>query len=175
MGTEVRQEKGRAGIAAGAVPGLFNRNIPGPPGKDSLDPAEAQSEKFCLNYDANSLLYISKAMDMFDLSADSLLALQQTSLQVKDRIQHVATHDQLTAGLALLKSIPTLVLGVQSDILFPCWQQKEISDCLRKAGNPRVHYYELDAMYGHDTFLIDLNAVGPAIKGHLEHDNAVVN
>ncbi|KAJ9058164.1 Serine O-succinyltransferase [Entomophthora muscae] len=128
-----------------------------------------QSEKFCLNYDANSLLYISKAMDMFDLSADSLSALEQTSLQTKDRIVTVDDQDELTAGLSLIKSIPTLILGVQSDILFPCWQQKEIADCLRKAGNPWVHFYELDAMYGHDTFLIDLNAVGPAIKGHLEH------
>lgn len=65
-------------------------------------------------------------------------------------------------------SMPTLVLGVQSDILFPVWQQKEIAECLRAAGNNRVTYYELDAMFGHDTFLIDRVSVGGAIKGHLE-------
>lgn len=64
--------------------------------------------------------------------------------------------------------MPTLVLGVQSDILFPVWQQKEIAECLRAAGNNRVTYYELDAMFGHDTFLIDRVSVGGAIKGHLE-------
>lgn len=65
-------------------------------------------------------------------------------------------------------NMPTLVLGVQSDILFPVWQQKEIAECLRAAGNNRVTYYELDAMFGHDTFLIDRVSVGGAIKGHLE-------
>lgn len=33
----------------------------------------------------------------------------------------------------------------------------------------RVTYYELDSMFGHDTFLIDIPAVGSAVKGHLEH------
>lgn len=65
-------------------------------------------------------------------------------------------------------NMPTLVLGVQSDILFPVWQQKEIAECLRSSGNNRVTYYELDAMFGHDTFLIDRVSVGGAIKGHLE-------
>lgn len=65
-------------------------------------------------------------------------------------------------------NMPTLVLGVQSDILFPVWQQKEIAECLRASGNDRVTYYELDAMFGHDTFLIDRVSVGGAIKGHLE-------
>jgi homoserine acetyltransferase len=65
-------------------------------------------------------------------------------------------------------NMPTLVLGVQSDILFPVWQQKEIAECLRASGNNRVTYYELDAMFGHDTFLIDRVSVGGAIKGHLE-------
>lgn len=64
--------------------------------------------------------------------------------------------------------MPALVLGVQSDILFPVWQQKEIAECLRASGNKHVTYYELDAMFGHDTFLIDRVSVGGAIKGHLE-------
>lgn len=74
----------------------------------------------------------------------------------------------LVEGLSPIK-MPTLVLGVQSDILFPYWQQKEIADCLKQAGNKNVTYYELDAMYGHDTFLIDIVNIGGAIKGHLEN------
>lgn len=77
-----------------------------------------------------------------------------------------ATQD-LVEGMSGI-NMPTLVLGVQSDILFPVWQQKEIAECLRAAGNNRVTYYELDAMFGHDTFLIDRVSVGGAIKGHLE-------
>ena len=85
-------------------------------------------------------------------------------------------------------------MGVQSDILFPVAQQRELNKFLRygppglspslfgvrpspcgwggvaggrRAGTP-VTYYELDSMYGHDTFLIDIRAVGAAVKGHLE-------
>ena len=34
-----------------------------------------QGEQFCLKYDANSLIYISKAMDLFDMTASALEAL----------------------------------------------------------------------------------------------------
>ncbi|CAG8597584.1 7314_t:CDS:2 [Racocetra persica] len=170
-----------------------------------------QGERFCLQYDPNSLLYISKAMDLFDMSSSSLEALNR---QREINIEKIQTHgfipesscyanantsqeipvpqpassstssskkkhisslsltnsdnlDDLVQGLSKIQ-IPTLVLGVQSDILFAHWQQREIADCLRRGGNKDVTYYELDSMYGHDTFLIDLTNVGGAIKGHLE-------
>ena len=40
-------------------------------------------------------------------------------------------------------------------------------DKLKKSGNERVSYYELNAKFGHDTFLIDVNGVTGAIRGHL--------
>eukprot|EP00123_Amoebidium_parasiticum_P011440 comp20714_c0_seq1/m.27041 comp20714_c0_seq1/g.27041 ORF comp20714_c0_seq1/g.27041 comp20714_c0_seq1/m.27041 type:complete len:453 (-) comp20714_c0_seq1:38-1396(-) len=107
-----------------------------------------QGEKFATRYDPNSLLYISKAMDMFDMGRG---------------------FPSLEDGLAHIKA-PTLVLGVQSDILFPVFQQREIAHTLRKTGNQSVTYYELDAMYGHDTFLLDVKNVGSALKGHMEHE-----
>ena len=39
----------------------------------------------------------------------------------------------------------------------------------RRTGNEHVSYYELNSIYGHDTFLLDVNGVGGAIRGHLEH------
>jgi len=78
-------------------------------------------------------------------------------------------------------------------MLFPVWQQREIATILREgilvlpprscipgaelsefrwAGGTSVSYFELDAMYGHDTFLIDLDNVGSAMKGFLEHPHA---
>ncbi|KAI7821285.1 homoserine O-acetyltransferase [Kickxella alabastrina] len=162
-----------------------------------------QSEGFCLQYDANSLLYVSKAMDMFDISrsvTERLRAQREEAEQglaakgsgggrtvcgagsvclseaesPESHVGHssVETGDEIMADLvAGVKNVmqPTLVLGVQSDILFPVKQQKEIADILRRAGNTNVTYYELDAMYGHDTFLIDKVNVGAAIKGHLEN------
>ena len=73
----------------------------------------------------------------------------------------------LAAGMSRVKC-PTLVLGIQSDILFPIAQQREIAALLKKTGNRWVTHYDLDAIYGHDTFLIDIQNVGAAIKGHLE-------
>ncbi|KAF7332121.1 Homoserine o-acetyltransferase [Mycena kentingensis (nom. inval.)] len=115
-----------------------------------------QGEQFCLKYDANSLIYISKAMDLFDMTAPALDALQ---------IPEAASRS--TPGLAPLASIPTLVLGVQSDILFTIEQQREVVDALRLAGNENVVYYELGGVWGHDTFLLDVLNVGGAIRGFL--------
>ena len=104
-----------------------------------------QGDKFCDVYDPNSYLYISKAMDLFDLGDGQ---------------------ESYEAGMARVRC-PTLVIGVQSDILFPCWQQREVADVLRRSGT-RVTHVELDAPYGHDTFLIDLERVGGAVRSHLE-------
>ncbi|KAJ3122997.1 hypothetical protein HK098_002293 [Nowakowskiella sp. JEL0407] len=147
-----------------------------------------QGERFCLQYDANSLLYISKAMDLFDMSYPLPVDSMETEVispredvwsgasaigkESEEKKPLSATDnpelDALIKGCANVQ-MPTLVLGVQSDILFPIWQQKEIADVLRAAGNKNVTYYELDAIYGHDTFLIDRVNIGGAVKGHLEN------
>eukprot|EP00043_Microstomoeca_roanoka_P006598 m.64154 g.64154 ORF g.64154 m.64154 type:complete len:468 (-) comp13480_c0_seq1:107-1510(-) len=106
-----------------------------------------QGTSACLRYDPNSLIYISKAMDMFDLTEG---------------------FDNPVEAMSRLKC-PTLVIGVQSDLLFPVSQQREVVRLLREGGHDCVTYYELDALYGHDTFLIDVHTVGAAVKGHLEH------
>ena len=105
-----------------------------------------QGEKFCLQYDANSYLYISKAMDLFDLKPE-------------DGSRDGPTIDDVVC--------PSLVIGVTSDILFPVRQQRELAESLRKAGVDTT-YLEIDAPYGHDTFLVEKDTVGAAVKGHLE-------
>ena len=37
----------------------------------------------------------------------------------------------MQVGLAPAKDIPSLVIGVGTDVLFPCWQQKEVADLLK--------------------------------------------
>lgn len=105
-----------------------------------------QGDKFCLQYDPNSYLYISKAMDLFDLG---------TPLQDDAPVKAIRC--------------PALVIGVQSDVLFPVWQQRELAEWLKKGGC-RTTYLELDAPYGHDTFLIEEERVGGSVKAHLESD-----
>jgi len=104
-----------------------------------------QGEKFCLQYDPNSYLYISKAMDLFDVTAPG------------------------PDGRPLIENVraPALVIGVTSDILFPSWQQREVADLLAAQAVP-TSFIEIDGHYGHDTFLIDLERVGEPLRAHLE-------
>ncbi|XP_064648736.1 uncharacterized protein LOC135500950 [Lineus longissimus] len=105
-----------------------------------------QGEISSVNFDPNSLLYISKAMDLYDL-ADGFSTMKES--------------------LARIVS-PTMVIGVQTDVLIPVQQQRKLAKMLIEAGNDAVTYYELNSIYGHDTFLLDLASVGTAIKGFLE-------
>ncbi|KAF8709675.1 Homoserine acetyltransferase, partial [Rhizoctonia solani] len=147
----------------------------------------SKGEQFCLKYDANSFLYISKAMDLFDMTQSNLRALEleipptppsptsvspsgpsPTSTKAHLHLSPPPSYlSDLAAGLSPLSQTPTLVLGVQSDILFPVEQQREMADALRMAGNSSVVYYELGGVWGHDTFLIDVMNVGGAIRGFL--------
>lgn len=111
-----------------------------------------QGGKWVNNYDPNSMIWISKAMDNFTMEKPDIEGKQS-----------------LLAGLAGVTQ-PALVIGVQHDVLFPVWQQKEMADTLRAAGNKHVVYYELDTVYGHDSFLLDHVAIAPAVKGHLEQE-----
>lgn len=161
-------------------------------------------EKFCLEYDANSLLYVSKAMDLFDLGHSHQAATQERREQNKNRMalgemeqndascsltlpekpyeeqpaalssvtpmNEPATGDwttgppqDLVQGMSPLRNHPVLVMGVASDILFPAWQQREVAETLRAAGNKTVEHVELGediSLFGHDTFLLDLENIG---------------
>ena len=167
-------------------------------------------EKFCLEYDANSLLYVSKAMDLFDLGREHQMRMcelrRQNSLKyssgakaqgqslscslalpdqpyqetasdtasqsISNPVASTLTRpsDDLVAGLEALQNHPTLVMGVASDILFPAWQQREIAETLRAAGNQSVTHIELGedtSLFGHDTFLLDLEHIGGNMRGFL--------
>jgi len=172
-------------------------------------------EKWCLEYDANSLLYVSKAMDLFDLGKAMQDATAQRRRENAGRLQGAMSErrvsqdvcslalpdepyqetegssadimaaagnenpsavntaqvsEDLVKGMAPLRDTPTLVLGVASDILFPAFQQREIAETLRKAGNRSVTHVELGedrSLFGHDTFLLDLEGVGGEIRRFL--------
>ena len=168
-------------------------------------------QKFCLEYDANSLLYVSKAMDLFDLGAKNQRASSTRRAAHAQRVRsgspsEILTADSscsltlpetpyeeqpdtsppqdlntpttwtsappqdLVAGLAPLRDHPALILGVASDILFPAWQQREIAETLRRAGNNSVTHVELGedvSLFGHDSFLLDLEHIGGNLRRFL--------
>lgn len=168
-------------------------------------------EKFSLEYDPNSLLYVSKAMDLFDLGRANQLQTAQRRQQNRVRLasgeRNVASDqscnltlpdqpyeeqsgasssqsltepavasdsappDDLVAGMGALRDHPTLVMGVASDILFPAWQQREIAETLKAGGNRSVTHVELGedtSLFGHDTFLLDLEHIGGNIRSFLD-------
>ncbi|MBW0523214.1 hypothetical protein O181_062929 [Austropuccinia psidii MF-1] len=144
-----------------------------------------QGDQFCSKYDANSLIYLSKAMDLFDMTEEGLGELFQfqagnrsISTNQSDAFskRHVSSLSDYALNLVdslsvtfknLHPSQEFLILGAQSDVLFPIILQRELAEALRQSGKQSVTYYELDSPYGHDTFLIDFNGVGGAIRGFL--------
>ncbi len=100
------------------------------------------ARKFIGNFDANAYLYMSRAMDWFD----------------------VAEHGgSVNAGLAKIQVKKALVIGVTTDILFPIEQQKEIAEGLIKAGR-NVEFVSIDSINGHDAFLVDRDHFAPVIS-----------
>lgn len=98
-----------------------------------------QGLKLVKRFDANSFLYLTRALDLFDLSYG---------------------YDSYEAALARIEA-PVLVLGISSDILYPTHQQKELVAALQ-ALNKDVRYVEMETIYGHDGFLIEFEKMeGP--------------
>ncbi|KAH9454652.1 hypothetical protein MJO28_007655 [Puccinia striiformis f. sp. tritici] len=156
-----------------------------------------QGEQFCLKYDANSLLYVSKAMDLFDMTVEGLNELERYRTEApssdepsfsgqpeRDEAGRVSSlssagdHEIVTSLAHTFKRFQStqefLILGVQTDILFPITLQRELAEAIRTSSSdlpphqaPAVTYFELNSPFGHDTFLIDLNGVGGAIRGFL--------
>ncbi len=104
-----------------------------------------RGSQFVNRFDANSYLYISKAMDYFDLSAG----------------RH-SLADAFESTRARF-----LVLSFTSDWLYPTYQSLEIVNALRDR-NIEVTFRELSSDYGHDAFLVDTAEQTQAVTGFLE-------
>jgi homoserine O-acetyltransferase len=103
-----------------------------------------RGSEFVHRFDANSYLYITKAMDYFDVSNG---------------------HGSLAAALEnTLARI--LVISFSSDWLYPSYQSQEIVRALRSR-NRDVAYCELQSNYGHDAFLVDVAEQTDLIRGFL--------
>jgi homoserine O-acetyltransferase/O-succinyltransferase len=106
---------------------------------------ESHAAKFTGQYDPNCYLYISRAMDLFDL----------------------ADHGGSVAeALRRFTVERALVIGVETDLLFPIEQQQELADGLA-AGGREVHFARLSSLQGHDSFLVDMDRFRPVIADFL--------
>jgi homoserine O-acetyltransferase len=103
-----------------------------------------RGSQFVDRFDANSYLYITKAMDYFDLAAG--------------RASLAAAFDEVKARF--------LVISFTSDWLYPSYQSLEIVRALR-GRNRDVAYCELPSNYGHDAFLVDVGEQTEMVRGFL--------
>lgn len=103
-----------------------------------------RGSQFVGRFDANSYLYITKAMDYFDLAAG---------------------FPSLGASLERAKC-RFLVISFTSDWLYPSYQSLEIANALRSR-NHDVTYCELTSTYGHDAFLVDVAEQTGIVRGFL--------
>jgi homoserine O-acetyltransferase len=104
-----------------------------------------RGSEFVNRFDANSYLYITKAMDYFDITLGREPSLGAVLERANARF---------------------LVISFTSDWLYPSYQSQEIVRALR-GRNKDVAYCELPSNYGHDAFLADVAEQTDLIRGFL--------
>ena len=106
---------------------------------------ESQANKFIGAFDPNCYLYLSRAMDLFDASDPD---------------------GNLENSFKQLKLEQALIIGVETDLLFPIIQQAELAEALEKYVN-KVRLVRLDSLQGHDSFLVDMDRFRPVISSFI--------
>jgi len=104
-----------------------------------------QGKRFVERFDANSYLYLTRAMDYFDLAE---------------------THGSIANALSRTQA-KFLVAGYSSDWLFPTIQSREITQALLEKRKD-VTFVELSSPYGHDSFLLEVEPLEELLNPFLE-------
>jgi homoserine O-acetyltransferase len=106
---------------------------------------EAQAERFTRIFDPNCHLYLSRAMDRFDLAEHGGSA---------------------AAALADCRAERVLVIGVESDMLFAIHEQAAAAEAFKQAGIS-TRFARLPSLEGHDAFLVDIPRFDAEIRTFL--------
>ena len=119
---------------------------------------EHQGQRFVERFDANCYLYITRAMDYFDLASIDNGKLESTFAAVKASF---------------------LVVSFSSDWLFSSEESKKIVNGLRQ-NNVDVAYCDIKSSYGHDAFLLEVDTLTSLIRDFLyccykEYNNAKIS
>ncbi len=103
-----------------------------------------QGQKLVERFDANCYMTITEAMDRHDVGGGRGSAAE---------------------AMAPFRG-PVLCLGIDSDVLYPTWQQREIVELFAANGNA-AEYSEIASPHGHDAFLIEWDPISGAIAPFL--------
>jgi homoserine O-acetyltransferase/O-succinyltransferase len=105
-----------------------------------------RGQTFVGRFDANSYLYITKAMDYFE-----------------------ANRGEPAQNLLLGTGLKVLVIAFKSDWLYPTYQTREIARTCKLAGLDTT-YCEIESDYGHDAFLLEIEEQTHLVKFFLERN-----
>jgi homoserine O-acetyltransferase len=108
-----------------------------------------QGSRFVERFDANSYLYLTRAMDYFDL-AENYGSLEKAFARSAARF---------------------LITSYTTDWLFPTIQSRELVDAL-VASRRHVSFVELTSPYGHDSFLLEVEPLEDLLVPFLEQTYA---
>ncbi|TMM45875.1 homoserine O-acetyltransferase MetX [Qipengyuania marisflavi] len=141
-------------LSEAALTGKFGRNLQDREAKSFGFDADFQVESylrhqgsgFTRRFDANSYLYITRAMDYFDLAEE---------------------HGGLLANAFAQTGARFCLVSFDSDWLYPTAESRHLVHALNASGAP-VSFVELSAPHGHDSFLLDVPALDRVVKGFLD-------
>lgn len=103
-----------------------------------------QGQKLVERFDANTYVILSKAMDSHDVSRNR------------------GSFEKVLGNL----DKPVLVLGFNSDNLYPIHEQKELAGLL-----PNSAFAALESPYGHDAFLIEFDQINAQLHSFFTHSS----
>jgi homoserine O-acetyltransferase len=102
---------------------------------------ESAAKKFIRNFDPCCYLYLSRAMDWYDISEG---------------------YEDMTAAFKDIQLESSKVIGVETDSLWPPHQQKEICQMFSRKGID-CHLEMLPSIQGHDSFMVDYERFCPSV------------
>ncbi len=97
-------------------------------------------------FDPLSYLYITKAINIFDISRG---------------------FDSLEEAMAKVEAELHLI-SFENDLLFRNFEMQEIGDVLKKIGNTNHNYWDVPSDYGHDAFLVEIEKIENYVKEVLD-------
>ena len=142
----MRQKFGRRSAGRDAIRDTFPADPAAAffPYRDVESYLDYQAEKFTKRFDANSYLYLTRAMDDYDLSEG---------------------YESDAAALAAFEG-EALLLSFTGDWHFTVEQSEEVAEACRSVDVPVAHHV-IESDHGHDAFLVEPEKVGPPLRDFL--------
>jgi homoserine O-acetyltransferase len=130
-----------------------------------------QGDKFVQRFDANSYLYITKAINYFDLATDSRAA--RAAYERAKAEGKGADHAHSLIQAFSETQARFLVVSYSGDWLYPTYQSKDIVRALQANGVVTT-FCEIQSAYGHDAFLLKDQQLADMMRDFLHHAHLAV-